>query len=237
MGGKKIAIMQPYFLPYLGYFQLINAVDEFVVYDNIQFTKRGWIHRNRILQNEQPVYISLPLKKDSDYLDIDHRFLADNYEQQKSKILATIKGSYSKAPNFEKIYNLAQEILNFRNKNLFDFVFNSVKVICDYLKITTPLIKSSTIEIDHNLKSTYKVLEICKRLETDVYINPEGGKQLYNKEEFKNQNIELIFHNFKAKEYNQFQSYFLSHLSIIDTLMFCDISEVRHQIANNFEFD
>jgi hypothetical protein len=237
MEGKKIAIMQPYFLPYLGYFQLIKAVDEFVIYDNIQFTKRGWIHRNRILQNGQPVYISLPLKKDSDYLNVNQRTLADNYEQQKSKILAKLKGNYAKARNFEKIYNLILDILNYRSSNLFDFILNSIKVICDYLQITTPLIKSSNIEIDHNLISTDKVLEICKRLDADIYINPVGGKQLYDKADFKDKNIELIFHNFKVKEYDQIQSPFLSHLSIIDTLMFCDITDVYHQIDNNFEFD
>ena len=83
---KSVGIMQPYFLPYIGYFQLMNEVDEFVIYDNIQFTKRGWFHRNRILQNNKDVYISLPIQKDSDYLDVRDRFIAKDFEKQRNNI-------------------------------------------------------------------------------------------------------------------------------------------------------
>jgi hypothetical protein len=87
MLSKKIAIMQPYFLPYLGYFQLMNAVDEFVIYDNIQFSKRGWIHRNRILENGKDIYVSLPIQKDSDYLNVNERLISGIFEDQRKKIL------------------------------------------------------------------------------------------------------------------------------------------------------
>src|SRR4030042_5533275 len=97
----KIAIMQPYFLPYIGYFQLMNAVDEFVIYDNIEFSKKGWINRNRILVNGKDSYITIPLKKDSDYLDVRDRYLAETWSSEKIKMLKRIIGSYRKAPRFD----------------------------------------------------------------------------------------------------------------------------------------
>ncbi len=82
----KLAIMQPYFFPYIGYFQLINTVDEFVVYDNIEFTKKGWINRNRILVNGKDEYITLPIKKDSDFLHVKDRFLAETWSKDSAKM-------------------------------------------------------------------------------------------------------------------------------------------------------
>ena len=86
----KLAIMQPYFFPYIGYFQLIKSVDEFVIYDNIQYTKKGWINRNRILVNGTDYLISLPLKKDSDYLNVVDRQLAESWEKDRTKLLTLI---------------------------------------------------------------------------------------------------------------------------------------------------
>ena len=176
--------MQPYFLPYLGYFQLMNSVDEFVVYDNIQFTKRGWIHRNRILQNKQPAYISLPLKKDSDFLNIDQRFLSDNFEKDKVKLLSKIKGAYQKSPQFSKVFPVIEDIFKYDNTNLFQFIYNSLEVLKDFLNIDTKFIKSSEVDIDHNLKSQDKVIAFSQALNADTYINPEGGKELYSEEVF-----------------------------------------------------
>ena len=90
----RIAIMQPYLFPYIGYFQLMNAVDEFVIYDNIEFTKKGWINRNRILVNGRDSFITVPLKKDSDYLDVRDRYLADSWPSERVTILYRIKQSY-----------------------------------------------------------------------------------------------------------------------------------------------
>src|SRR5690554_2832006 len=98
----RIAIMQPYFLPYLGYWQLLNCVDTFVVYDDVEFTKKGWIHRNRYLSNGSDQMFSLPLKKDSDYLDVRDRYLADSWESEKIKLRRKIEGAYKKAPYFSE---------------------------------------------------------------------------------------------------------------------------------------
>lgn len=229
---KSIAVMQPYFLPYLGYFQLMNAVNEFVIYDNLQFTKRGWIHRNRIMQNKQPAYISLPLKKDSDYLNINQRFLSDNFEVDKLKLLSKIKGAYQKAPQFKKVFPIIEEIFKYKDINLFNYVNNSIEVLKDFLNIDTKLIKSSEININHDLKSQDKVIAISQALNADVYINPEGGKELYSVEVFNNNNIKLKFHSYIPEPYHQFSEEFISHLSIIDVLMFNGKEECKNLLDN-----
>ena len=116
---KSVGIMQPYFLPYIGYFQLMNEVDEFVIYDNIQFTKRGWFHRNRILQNNKDVYISLPIQKDSDYLDVRDRFIAKDFEKQRHKLLSKIKNNYLKTPYFKDVFPLIEEIILYNDPSEF----------------------------------------------------------------------------------------------------------------------
>src|SRR5690606_18130129 len=121
----RLAIMQPYFCPYIGYFQLMNAVDKFVVYDNIQYTKKGWINRNRILMNGKDQLFSLPVKKDSDYLNINQRFLSDDFDGEKKKLLNKFKGAYNKAPYFKEIFPLLQEIINDDSNNLFDYIYHS----------------------------------------------------------------------------------------------------------------
>ena len=232
---KKIAIMQPYFLPYIGYFQLMNAVDEFVVYDNIQFTKKGWIHRNRILENGKDAYVSLPLKKDSDYLDIKDRFLADNFCKQKLKILSKIKSNYIKAPFFKEIFPIVEDIFLFENENLFEFVFNSLLVLKKHLEIETDIIISSKIDIDHNLKFTSKVKAIVKKQKANIYINPIGGLNLYNKSDFKKDDIDLFFLKTNDFSYNQRDNEFINFLSIIDLLFFNDKNFISKCLNENFE--
>ena len=216
----KIAIMQPYFLPYIGYFQLINAVDTFVIYDNIQFTKKGWINRNRILVNGKDEYITLPLKKASDYLDINQRKLVDSFSEDKEKMLRKIMEVYKKAPYFVETYNLLNQIFDYKNSNLFEFIFHSVQVICTHCDIKTPFVVSSSINIDHTLKAEKKVLAICKELKASEYINPIGGTTLYDKNYFLEHRVNLYFLKTKPFEYAQFSNSFITYLSIIDVLMF-----------------
>ena len=106
----KLAIMQPYLFHYIGYFQLIHEVDEFVIYDNIEFTKKGWINRNRLLVNGKDSYITVPLKNDSDYLNVSERFLAGNWASEKKKILNRIFESYKKTENFETVFPIIKNI-------------------------------------------------------------------------------------------------------------------------------
>jgi hypothetical protein len=230
----KVAIMQPYLFPYIGYFQLMNAVDEFVIYDNIQFSKKGWINRNRILVNGTDAYITLPLKKDSDYLDVKDRYLSDDWEIEKKKIINRITESYRKAPYFTSVFPIIEGIFNYSDRNLFEFISNSLKQINKYLDITTPLIVSSTIDVNHELKSEKKVIALCKARHAETYINPIGGIELYNKEEFKSEGIELKFLKADNIIYPQFKNEFVPFLSIIDVMMFNTKEEIKHYLQSSF---
>lgn len=226
----KIAIMQPYFFPYIGYFQLMDAVDEFVVYDNIEFTKKGWINRNRILSNGKDAYITLPLKKDSDFLDIKDRFLADAWPEERQAMINRIKEAYRKAPYFEFSYPVVEKILSCEEKNLFKFIYNSIILVKDYLGIKTPLVISSTIGIDHKLKSDKKVMAICRARHADAYLNPIGGTELYDKNIFLSEGIDLEFHKTAEVNYKQFDNEFLPFLSIIDVMMFNPKEKIREYL-------
>jgi hypothetical protein len=216
----KLAIMQPYFMPYIGYFQLIHSVDEFIVYDNIQYTKKGWINRNRILSNNKDELITLTLKKSSDYENIVKKRLSDNWNNDKIKMLNKIKSSYQKAPYFKEIFELINVCLEYNEKNLFNFINHSICMVSKYLKIDTPIIISSTINIDHSLKSQNKVIAMCKEKNASTYINAIGGIELYDKNFFNDNKIELKFIKSNPIVYKQFNSNFIPWLSIIDVMMF-----------------
>lgn len=227
----KAAIMQPYFFPYIGYFQLIQSVDKFVIYDNIQYTKKGWINRNRILTMGEPSHISLTLKKDSDYLNVADRFLADIWKEERVKMLNKIKPSYSKAPYFKEVYPIIESCILYEDTNLFNFILNSVKIICEFLDIKTSIEISSTINIDHTLKGKEKVIAICKELNADKYINAIGGVDLYDKEEFKNVGLDLSFIKADSIVYKQYSENFIPYLSIIDVMMFNSKEEVKNMLT------
>jgi len=228
----KGAIMQPYFFPYIGYFQLISAVDEFVIYDNIKYTKKGWINRNRILVNGVDTLISLSLKKDSDYLNVVQREVSSDFN--KGKLLNQIKNAYSKSLFFEEVFPLIERIICFEEKNLFYFIFNSIKEVCYYLGINTKLKISSEVHINHELKSQEKVIAICKERKFDKYINSIGGMELYSKEVFGNFGIELSFIKGNIRPYPQLNKEFIPYLSIIDILMNCEKKEILSML-NDYE--
>lgn len=229
----KLAIMQPYFFPYLGYFQLIAAADMFIVYDNIKYTKKGWINRNRMLQNGKDVVFSLPLKSDSHQLNVCQRELATDFSRD--KLLNQLSGAYRRAPYFDETIPLLESIVQNKNSNLFQFLHHSIVKTCEHLGITTEIKRSSSIVIDHDLKNQDKVLALCKAVSADTYVNAIGGIELYSKDIFLENQTDLKFIRSKQFIYKQFGEPFVNGLSIIDVLMFNPIVSVKHCVATNFE--
>lgn len=225
----KIAIMQPYLMPYLGYFQLIKSVDLFILYDNIKFTKRGWIQRNRILSNGKELIFSIPLKKDSDYLNIVERKLSDQYINHNKKILLQIESAYRKAPYYEQTLQLLNNIFLYNeHSNLFEFLIHSIKSTCHHLEISTKITPSSSLKnCNHSLKSEKRIFNICKTLGYKEYINPIGGTLLYNKQQFIENNININFLYTLPINYKQLDNKFTENLSIIDVLMCNGISNTK----------
>lgn len=232
----KTAIMQPYFCAYIGYYQLINSVDKFVICDNMQYTRRGWFNKNRFLDNGSERTFTLPLKKGKSYVNVNLRYLADNYTEERTRILKQIQYLYKKAPFYSENFPLVKRLFEQENNNLFEFIHFSVVELCSMLDIKTQIVVCSNLDIDHELKSQDRIIEICKHLKTDIYINSMGGKKLYDKEYFNKEGIELRFIKSKNINYPQFNHEFVPQLSIIDVLMFNDIEKVKN-FLNDYELE
>jgi hypothetical protein len=229
----RLAIMQPYFFPYIGYFQLIAAADIFIVYDNIKYTKKGWISRNRMLQNGKDVKFSLPLKSDSDYLDVRERELAADFNRD--KLLNQFKEAYRRAPNFAQTFLLIEQIVRYEDANLFRFLHHSIVKTCGHLGIATEIRISSGVAIDHGLKNQDKVLAFCEAVGASTYVNAIGGMELYSKETFREKGLDLKFIQSKPFEYAQFGDAFVPWLSIIDVMMFNPLDAIRTAITTGYE--
>jgi len=212
----RLAIMQPYLFPYIGYFQLINAVDTFVIYDDVNFIKGGWINRNFILSQGKPSRITLQLQGASSNKLINQVTVGNN----KNKLLKSIQQSYSKAPQYAIVYPLIEKVIQYEEINVAKYLDYSLRKICDYLNIKVQWCLSSDLQKDDSLRGQGKVLEICKELGASHYINVPGGKELYNQDSFIQQDMSLSFIEPKSIDYQQFGGDFVPHLSIIDVMMF-----------------
>lgn len=229
----KIGIMQPYFFPYLGYWQLMNVVDKYVIYDDVNYIKGGWINRNRILSNGQATYFNLGLKGASpnkliNEIDInsDEKIIAKN--------LRKIEGCYCKAPFFNEVFPLIKLIMENKSTNLASFLIFSIKTIAKYLDIKTEFFVSSDLYKNNLLRGSDKVISICKELKASEYYNAIGGISLYSFEEFEKYDIKLRFIKTNLNEYTQYNNVFQPGLSIIDIMMFNSVSNIK-KMLNNFE--
>ena len=231
----KLGIMQPYLFPYIGYIQLINSVDKFVVYDDVSFIKQGWINRNRILLNCRDLVFTVPLKNASSFVPINKTEINEQlYLSWKTKFLKTMVQAYSKAPFFEEIYALSDSVLNTPCSTISELAFAGLQHICAYLGMTTEFVPTSAVYNNNHLRSQERVIDICKKENADIYINPIGGLELYNKDEFRNAGLELYFVKSGKVNYTQFNCDFVSSLSVIDVLMFNGKEQVL-QFANEYD--
>jgi hypothetical protein len=224
----KTAIMQPYFFPYIGYYQLINAVDLFVFLDDVNYIKKGWINRNNILLNGEAHLFTISIQNGS-----QNKLICDtqlNFSlQEKLKFLNKIKSAYKKAPYFQNFYPVLEQITLYENEDLTNYLVNSFKQTLSYLKIERKILLSSHIEKDNSLKAQNKIIDICKKLHTDTYINPIGGIHLYDGKFFEKNNIQLKFIKTISEEikYKQFDNNFIENLSFIDLLMFNSVDKIK----------
>jgi hypothetical protein len=225
----KLAIMQPYFLPYIGYFQLFHAVDKFIFLDDVNFIKKGWINRNRILINNEPTYFTLPLKSLSQNKQINELYRYRDAKWEK-KFLNTLYHSYSKAPFFKNVFNLMEAIIHHEEDNLSQFLTGSLQTLNKYLGITTTVKRSSENYRNQHLKGAERLIDICLHEAADEYINPPGGKSLYDKEEFKENGIHIFFLEPGNIQYNQYKNHFIPGLSILDVMMFNNPQEIRKML-------
>ncbi len=218
--------MQPYFFPYIGYFQLVNAVDKFIVYDDVNYIKNGWINRNKIIINGKEHYLTIPLKGSSSNIKISELIVAENINWRKI-LLKQIMLSYGRAENFKAIFEMINRIISNNESSIVKIILQSIREINSLLSISTEIVESSSVYKNNNLKGEERIIEICRKERADFYLNPIGGVELYNSINFKNRDIELRFIKTGVIHYKQFSHEFVANMSIIDVLMHNDINKVK----------
>ncbi|HEY4062589.1 MAG TPA: WbqC family protein [Puia sp.] len=236
----RLAIMQPYIFPYIGYFQLINSVDKFVIYDDVNFIKQGWINRNNILLNGDRHLFTIPVENLTSFKKINEINLSPGlYEKWLGKFCKTLQAAYKKAPYFEQTWPLIMRVLEAgkeetakRESSISALCTGGIRLITEYLGIGTLIAGTSSVYHNDSLSSYERVLDICKKEKAHIYINAIGGRELYSKELFKAQGIDLFFLQPGPISYTQYRHEFVPHLSIIDCLMFNSPESMKTHIQN-----
>lgn len=220
--------MQPYLFPYLGYYQLASCVNEFVFYDDVSFIKQGYINRNSILGDRAPLRVTFPvLDASSNRLIKDHAFSRDF-----SKQIKTIEQTYSKAPFFNDFFPRILSVLESPDRDVTKICRDSIKVVMDYLGVAFSHHLSSAMPYDRGSDRAERLVNICKYLGGDVYINTMGGSSLYTHQFFSSRGIELFFIGMKEIQYRQRRESdsFIPNLSIVDIAMWCAPEEVESML-------
>lgn len=226
-----IAIMQPYFLPYIGYFQLLNTVDKFVLYDDVNFINRGWINRNNLLLGGKPHLFTIPLANASQNRLIHEVQISEDPTWQK-KLTKTIQQAYQKAPYFQAVFPGIEELIHHETTVISELVYQSLLKLTGYLGIETEIVRSSRVYGNSDLKGQDRIIGICRKEGATRYINPIGGQELYDKEQFEELGIQLNFIKSMEHPYPQFKNAFVPWLSVLDVLMFNDVAKIRELLLD-----
>lgn len=225
---KTLGVMQPYLFPYLGYYQLVSAVDKFVFYDDVTFIKGGYINRNNILANGKVQRFTVAVPGSSSNVKIKDL----NFDANVKKVLKSIEQSYNKAPYFRDVYQLIEQTLQDENRNVAHICSNSVKKVFEYLEIEKEFYISSQLDYDRSLSAADKLIAMSQLFGVKQYINTPGGRGLYDKTYFCNQGISLSFIEMKPCIYEQPTNEFVSHLSMIDVLMWNSKKDIIEYLNN-----
>ena len=223
-----LAANQPYFLPYISYWQLIYAADVFYIGDNYNYIKRGWINRNRILFKAAPEYFGIEVSKACSFSLCTELQIV---EIDKKRKMNKLYEAYHKAPYYTIGAEIMEEILSSQEKVLSEFLISSIKTICTYLDIDTPIHRISELKGNDRFKREERIYDICKRVGADTYINAIGGRELYDVNEFEKRGIKLQFISTDDITYKQFGDTFVEKLSILDVIMFNSKEEIKQMLS------
>ena len=249
----KLAIMQPYFFPYLGYFQLINSVDKFILYENLSFRKESWMTRNRILAvKANPLFIHVPIKSKSSYKKISEIKIVDD-KKWKETLKKNIYFNYKNSKYYNGIFPSLEKIIDTKTDSLHTFNSTAICNLAKLLGIDTKIdfVNSQYLKLENDLKlkfeindldnpfqtlkrKTERIILITKQENANVFINPIGGTTLYSKTEFAQCSIDLFFLQTKDYFYRQSSRVFFRDLSIIDVLLNCGIDNTK-DLLNQFD--
>ena len=229
VNDMKAAIHQPYFIPYIGYWQLIDSVDLFAIADNYNYIKQGWINRNRILEGDNIRYFNITVDHAS-----QNRYICDHLIKpvDREKKITQLRNFYHHAPYREEGIRLMESMLSFEGNNLADFLYHSIRQVCDYLEIETEIVRTSDYIQDPELKFAHRIYDYCRQMGADTYHNLIGGKSLYTFEEFQDQGLNLAFIEPVPIPYPQSSASFIADLSILDVIMQNSVPEIREMLGS-----
>lgn len=227
----RVALMQPYAFPYIGYFQLMAQADVFISHDDVAYIKGGWINRNRIVDQGRVNWLTLPVRHAPHTLPINRRHYALDLTIRRY-ILRRLEALYHRAAHFRQTMDLVEAILNHGDVTVSAFNENALHMIAERIGITTPIRTASYISKDEALRGQDRVIDICQRLGATQYINPIGGRRLYDPARFRENGMELAFLVPGPRSYPVAGLADAEHLSIIDVLMTCDPGEVRAMLSD-----
>lgn len=231
----KIAIMQPYLFPYIGYFQLVHAADVFVFYDDVNYINKGWINRNRILLNGTDHMFTLPCKEASQNKLIKDIEVQDDAKSI-GKLLATMQAAYKKAPFYNDVYPIVERVLKGgRGKKVSEVAEDSVRQVCLYLGLERTFRTSSETYDNRDLKKADRLIDICHLEGITDYVNPSGGQEIYTKDYYAEQGVNLSFLQSERVEYMQSGDSFVPWLSVIDVLMCNSVEDVKNNILPKYQ--
>ena len=231
--ARTVAIMQPYLFPYLGYFQLLSAADYFVVYDDVQFIKGGWINRNRLLNNGQPLLFTVPLDAPSSNRNICDITLSSS-PHWRTKLLQTVEQNYRRAAHFDQVFPLLELVFTDSGvQTIADLVRLSLREVVAYLRLTVKIIPTSTQYDNQHLRAQSRVLDICHTEGATEYVNAQGGRELYDHETFAAHGLQLHFLRPELRPYKQLgKGEFVPGLSMIDVLMNNSVAETNELLRS-----
>jgi len=213
-----VAAMQPYFLPYIGYFRLITAVDQFILLDNVNYINGGWINRNRWLMQGRPHTFNIPLSHASQHKLINE-LMIDRDHYQPKKLLTTVYHCYHLAPEFAAIFPLLEKIFYVEKSQLLSFIIHALQVIFDYLERDF-VYQLASLTLPKTCAGAEYIIALCQSRQATHYLNASGGRTLYDASQFSQAGIQLGFLPEESFQYPQFDHPFVANLSLIDVLMF-----------------
>ena len=226
------SIMQPYFFPHPAYFQLLASSNVFCLHDQVKYVKQSWINRNRIIVNGVPKWVTLPLARDSDFRLISERELSTDFDPV--VLLQLITNNYRKSPFFTNSIGVIEEILSYRERNLFLYLENSLKVLSRHFQLNPSFVRSSEVIKVSNYKNEELVIELCKALDVRRYVNSPGGVELYSESNFESKNVDLMFIWSDDLTYKNRENNFTKRLSVIDAMMYLEPTTLQKYIHSGF---
>ena len=223
-----MAIHQPNFLPWLGFFDKIHRSDVFVVMDNAQFSKTGgtWTNRVQLIVNKEPAWVTVPIVRAYHGLRTIREMKINDSQPWRVKLLRTIEMNYGRAPYFTDVVSVIREVVEQPTTDLAEYNLTAIRTLCGRLQLTTPIVLGSSLATEG--RSTDLLIEMATAVGGNAYLAGGGASGYQDDEHFRERGVELVFQDFLHPTYPQFNTdSFVAGLSIVDALMNCGFDGVR----------